>query len=66
MPDYKLCFLNAAGERIAAADFHATDDEQARDLGADAVGQNRAQLFRGPELVAEFPQPQKLRSGARH
>jgi len=56
MPDYKLCFLDDAGRLASVTEFSASDDERARLLSLDAVGDSRAQLWRAGRLLAELPE----------
>ncbi len=54
MPDYRLCFLNDAGETASTAEFFAADDEAARSLSEDACGGRAAQLWREQVLIERF------------
>jgi hypothetical protein len=54
MPDYRLCFLNDAGEPASVAEFFAADDESARRLSEDACGGRPAQLWREQVLIEKF------------
>jgi hypothetical protein len=56
MPDYKLCFLDEAGQFASVTEFSAADDERARLLSLDAAGDGRAQLWRAGRLLTELPE----------
>ena len=54
MPDYRLCFLDEAGNTTNVAEFSAPGDEEARAMSEDAAQGLRADLWRQDVLLAHF------------